>query len=138
MGIEMLADDVITLIVIMGDGKLPERPAKNRKGTADSPVGTLCQRLVRRGYLAACSPGEYQSTARGRKALLREIVTLVGTEDETWVKDRLEHLQVSYDDISQRVGTETQANNQGLPAMESTVPYIIKTEAAAEIDMGGA
>lgn len=127
--IEVLADDVITLIAIMGDGKLLEKPANNREGTVDSSVVTLCQCLVRRGYLTACSPGEYQPTAQGRKAILREIIKLVATEDETWVKDRLEHLQGCYDDISQRIDTQTQTDNQDLPAIESTVPYIIKTEA---------
>lgn len=127
----MLADDVITLIAIVGDGKLLEKPANNRKGTVDGPVGTLCQCLVKRGLLTALIPGEYQPTAQGRKAILREIVKLVATKDETWVKDRLEHLQGCYDDISQRINTETQADNHDLPVIEGTVPYTIKTEAIA-------
>lgn len=134
----MLADDVITLIAIIGDGKLREKPVNKRKGIVDSSVGTLCRYLEKRGFLTACSPGEYQPTAQGRKAILREIVKLVATEDETWVKDRLEHLQGCYDDISQRIGTETQADNQDLPAIESTVPYTINTEAIVGIDKGGA
>lgn len=134
----MLTDDVITLIAIMGDGKPLEKPANNGKGTVDRSVGTLCQCLVRRGYLTACSPGEYQFTALGRKAILREIVKLVATEDETWVRGRLEHLQGRYDDISQRIDAETQADNQDLPTIESTVPYTINTEAIAGIDKGGA
>ncbi len=134
----MLADDVITLIAIIGDGQLLEKPANKREGTVDSSVGTLCRCLEKRGFLTVCSPGEYQPTAQGRKAILREIVKLVATEDETWVKDRLEHLQGCYDDISQRIDTETQADNQDLPAIESTVPYTINTEAIAGIDKGGA
>lgn len=99
----MSTNELITLMTIDEVGKLTQRPTSSPEDITDNHIGYLRDSLVRRGYLAANSPGGYQLTSKGWNVILWEAILLVTCGDEAWVKDRMERLEQLYDEISQQV-----------------------------------
>ena len=99
----MFTDEVVTLMTIEEVGKVTKKPTRCPRDITDNHTGYLCDSLVRRGYLAANSPGGYRLTSKGWNAILREAILLVACGDEMWVKDRMEKLEWLYAEISQQI-----------------------------------